>query len=258
VSWQQVGARGQLNTGVTLPAAGGDIVALSPTVVASSWPAVGAFMLGDVLVTYTSRTLETPVGGSTPITFHGCSHDPAHNGKSFVAQHTAVVPYATAGGGDLGGWGTFARGLDRVGDLWTAGFRLEERLDGFFNGTTDLTSVDFAPFYLNADLNEDLGAAANFPGLNKTTDQTPGLLGPGAMRTSPAYDLGGYTAPGNHNEFTERGFERRIGPWVPWAAGAPTKRFLQPILFARHGATAKGSGQCYSVNLTLRWKGTPA
>lgn len=248
VSWQIVGQNGSLVSDVTLPQASIQIEVNAGT--GGDWAAVGQFLLRDVLIDYTGYTIDD----ATHVTFTGCTNLPANDGRTFDGtNHTAAIPFSSQGGGDQGGWGTAVQLLDRAAEMWTAGFRLEERLDGFFNGTTDLTAVEFAPFYLNADLGEDLGAAANFPGPDRTADQVPGLLGPGVIVTGPAYDMAGYTAPGSHKAHLERGFERRTTAWTAWSAAAPTKRILQPILYARHAAATKSNGECYSVNLSLRW-----
>lgn len=251
VGWQVVGQRGYADEAVTLPDT--DIHVISAPGEAA-WPSAGQFLLRDVLITYTGFTLD---GAGPNGTFTGCSNNSAFNGRTFDAGHTPIIPYGAEAAGDHGGWGTSVVQLDRVGELWAAGFRLEERLDGFFNGTTDLTSVDFAPFYLNTDANENLGAASNYPALSKSADTVPNLLGPGVTVTSPAYDMGGYTQPGTHLPYDERGFERRTSAWMPWAAAAPTKRFLTPLLYAKHATAAKNNGECYSVNLMMRWTGTP-
>lgn len=248
VGWQIVGQNAALVNDIVLPQANiqGKVVGGS----GPAWPAAGQFLLRDVLVSYTGRTIDDP----THVTFTGCTNLAGANGRTFDGNnHTALIPFAEESGGDQGGWGTAVQMLDHVGEMWAAGFRIEERIDGFFNGTTDLKSVEFAPWYLNHNLGDDLGAADNFPDPTKTADQIPGLLGPGVLVTGPAYDMAGYAAPGSHEANRERGFERRTSAWTAWAAGAPVKRFLQPILYARHPVDTKNNGECYSVNLSLRW-----
>lgn len=245
VGWQIRGARGQLTSNITLPQA--SITILRPPT--EHFASVGQILIRDVLVSYTGTT----EGDATHTTFTGCTNDSGANGRTFDTDHTPVIPFAALSGGDEGGWGTSSFGLDRVADLWSAGFRLEERLDGFFNGTTDLMSVDFGAFYLPFNLGENLGAASNYPDVNQTADAIAGILGPGISVTGPAYDMAGYTAPGSHLAYQERGFERRTSAWTAWSSVAPTKRFLQPLLYARHNGATKSSGECYSINLMARW-----
>lgn len=245
VSWEILGPRAELAADVTFPAA---TISFQGDGAQGALPAAGKVLVRDVLVTYTGIT-----GTAFAGTLTGCTVDSSYNGQTLPAQYTPIMPYNAFNGGDQGGWGTAVVMLDRVGELWAAGFRLEERLDGFFNGTPDLTDVDYAPWYLNVDLGQDLAAASNYPGIFQTADTVPNLVGPGVMVTSSAYDMGGYNKPGNHHAYAERGFERKTTPWTPWSAAAPTKRCLQPILYARHRAAVKGNGETYSLNLTLRW-----
>lgn len=253
VSFQIIGPRAYLVSDITLPISGGDLITKAPSFVANAFDAAGQVLLRDALLTYSSYTVGSTDSTGTTVTFHGVTSQSYNDGFTYYGGHTPVIPYGAAAGGDQGGWGTSVQSLDRVGEMWAAGFRLEERLDGFFNGTTDLTSVQFAPFYLNTNVNEDLGAQANYPGIFKNAEDVPNLLGPGVTVTGPAYDMGGYTVPGDHFPYSERGFERRTTAWTPWAATAPTKRILTPILYGKHNSAAKGTGETYSLNLMLRW-----
>lgn len=253
VGWQIVGPRAQLTADVTLPQT--DIPFHAGSDLFGNFDAAGQFLLRDALVTYTGITYSA---GETIGTFNGCTNASDNDGRFFDLQHTPIIPFSANAGGDEGGWGTASMHLDRVGDLYDAGFTLEERLDGNFNGTTDLTAVQFAPFYLNIDLGEDIGTASNYPSMFKSADEIPNLIGPGVTITSPAYDLGGYSQPGSHNAREERGFERRTSDWTPWAAAAPAKRTLIPMIYAKHNVATKSSGETYSLNLMLRWTGVPA
>lgn len=253
VGWQIVGPRAQITSDVTLPQATIPFNAGNDGF--GNFDPSGQILLRDALVTYTSITYSA---GLTVGTFNGCTNAGINDGRFFDAQHTPIIPFSANAGGDEGGWGTASITLDRVGDLWAAGFRLEERLDGNFNGTTDEKAVQFAPFYLNTDLGQDLGSATEYPSMFKSADQISNLIGPGVTVTGPAYDLGGYTQPGSHNAREERGFERRTTAWTPWAASAPTKRFLTPLIYAKHAIDTKSTGETYSLNLMLRWTGTPA
>jgi hypothetical protein len=249
VSWQIIGPHGGLYTGVTLPAAT-LVVQVQSLYNAASFASAGQLLVRDQLVSYTGVSDVT----TGRIQFTGCSGGSgAMDGNSSGATFTPVIPFTQANGGDQGGWGTVGVIMDHVAEMFTAGFTLEERLDGFINGTTDLTSLELAAFYLNMNAGEDLGAASNYPGLSVTADLVPNLLGPGVKITGPAYDMGGYSQPGTHKCEDERGFERRTSAWTAWSSGTPTKRFLWPLLYGRHNIATKSNGEAYSVNLSLRW-----
>jgi hypothetical protein len=248
VSWQVIGPHGALVSDVTLPQA--TIQIECPTTYnASNFPP-GGYLIRDQLVVSTGAS-DVSAG---VVNLTGCTGGSGtYPGKTGGSSFTPVIPFGQPSGGDQGGWGTTGVMLDRVGEMFAAGFTLQERLDGFINGTTDLTSLELAAFYLNMNAGEDLGASGNYPGLNVTADLVPGLLGPGVKVTGPAYDMGGYSAPGTHKASDERGYERRTSPWTTWAAATPTKRFLWPLLYGRHNVATKSNGEAYSVNLSLRW-----
>lgn len=240
VGWEVRGPQTKLRSAVTLPAATINIA--DP--VNGSLDTAGQVLIRDQLVTYTGVS-----GASGAMQLTGCSG----GSGTFPADSTPVIPFAsTQGGGDPGGWGTTVTPLDHVGELWAAGFRLQERANAWINGSVDLVSMSVAPFYLNYNLGEDMGAAAAYPSANNAP--VAGMLGPGLTLTGPAYDMGGFSAPGNHDRRSERGFEMRSAEWTNWAASAPTKRFLVPVLYGKmNSAAANDNGEVYGWTHRLRW-----
>lgn len=245
VGWEIAGHRAKLRTATTLPDATIDFTMDSNHVVAD-FATTGQFLLRDALVTYTGIT---PDGGSptTMGTFTGCTNNAFFNGKACYALYDAIIPYGASNAGDPGGWGASVFPLDRVGDMWTAGFRLQEKMNAWINGSTDLKYMEIAPWYINRNFDEDYDK----PALNQPP--RTGMLGPGLTLRGPAYDMGGYTKPGDHNKTSERGMEMRFDGWNDWVAATPTKRVLIPVLYGRMEGGAKDNGETYAVSLALRW-----
>jgi hypothetical protein len=240
VGWQAKGPRTGLRSAVTLPTGTINIADPSGGALASS----GQVLIRDQLVTF-GGVVTTP--GAMQLT--GCSGGTG----SFPADLTPVIPWSSGaiGGGDPGGWGTTVTPLDRVSDLWTAGFRLEERANAWLNGSCDLFAMEVAPFFFNYNLDESMGSNAlyAFPNLPPVA----GMLGPGLKLTGPAYDMAGFDPPGEQSVQIERGFEMRHASWTAWTAGTPTKRFLSPVLYGRMPSGAQDNGQVYGWTHRMRW-----
>lgn len=246
VGWELSGPHAQVRTDVTLPAPGGIINTESPlgATIADLQPA-GQVLIREVLVTYTGRVVDAAQNGHLT----GCTNAAGDDGKTFKAGMDAVIPYAAGifGGGDPGGWGVSVFPMDRVGEMWAAGFRLQERMNAWMNGSVDLKYMDIAPWYINRDLADDYDAPSLF------VPPPAGMLGPGIALRGPAYDIGAYTVPGSHKVYDERGFEMRRGGWSDWVAAAPVKRVLIPVLYGKMQAGALSHGETYAVTLALRW-----
>lgn len=242
VGWQILGGRTALRSSTTLP---------TGTINVKDWigyggaiPASGTVFIRDQLITFTG-VVTTP--GAMQLT--GCTGGTG----TFPADITPVIPATIAnyGGGDSGGWGTMVVPLDRCDELYDAGFVLEERANCWVNGSCDLKRMTIAPHYLNYDLGEDMGAAANYPRPN--LPPIAGMLGPGIQLQGPPYDMAGYTVPGSHNRADERGFEQRHAAWTAWASADPTKRFLLPTLYGKMETGAQDNGEVYGYTLRVRW-----
>lgn len=252
-------------TGVDLPGTTvtGANAANSATInVASTtgFPTSGKAQIGADVVSYT---------GVTGTSLTGCGVHPAYVGGELVkypritgvtsitstpgtvlkANYTPIIPYAPVlgGGGDPGGWGTTTVPLLYAGELWAAGFRLEERLHAWMNGSNDLKSLQIAPFYMNYNLNEDF----NYPTLSGPPPA--GLLGPGYTIVGPPIPMAGIGGTGSGTVIEERTFKHFEGDWATWVPAAPTKTVLWPILYGKMPADAEDTGQSYGVTLKLRW-----
>lgn len=186
----------------------------------------------------TGVTLQFGTGG---ITHKG---DPIFN-----KSPTPIIPYAPVlgGGGDPGGWGTTTTPLDHVGEIWASGFRLEERLHAWMNGSMDFKRLSIAPYYLNYNTGEDF----SYPSLS--IPPPAGLLGPGYTILGTDQHGAGITSPGSGTVVDERRFVHYEGDWALWSAAAPTKRVLWPLIYGKMPADANDTGQAYGVTLSLRW-----
>jgi hypothetical protein len=138
--------------------------------------------------------------------------------------------------------------MDRVGEMWAAGFRLQERMNAWINGSVDLKYMEIAPFYMSTEID-----GATFQKIDVNLPPPAGALGPGITLRGPNYDIAGYVGVGTHDKTQERGMEMRHAGWSDWIASAPTHRILTPALYGRMQAGAKDCGETYAVSLALRW-----
>jgi hypothetical protein len=166
----------------------------------------------------------------------GVTLDGGTDAADYHTGVTPIIPYAPSlgGGGDPGGYGNIVRELDHAGEMWAAGFRLQEQLIAWMNGSQDLKILQIAPFYANYDLNENF----NFPDL--ALPPPSALLGPGQIAVGPPRHLASITSPGTGSVIDERAFEKIANNWADLnPALAPTKRIMKPILYGKMPADAK-------------------
>lgn len=245
VGWARSGAAAILRTDFTIPGSGTINIPIDDAG-AAALPPQGQVTMRGMVFTYSaiagsagSQTLTCPAGQGTA-------------GVALKANYTPIIPYSpvVGGGGDPGGWGTTVAPLDHVGEMWSAGFRLQERMHAWMNGSQDLKRLSIAPFYNNYNLGEDY--------LYPTISDPPvsGMLGspsPGITLIGPAEHMAGITSPGTGTVVDERRFQWVEGNWSTWASAAPTKRVLIPTLYGKMPADAEDTGQAYGVTLALRW-----
>lgn len=254
VGWARSGAAAILKNDVTIPSDGStfhfDIYDYS----ANTLPPSGNLTARGNTYIYTGVSGAAGSKQITGVTLQFGTPGVTHKGGSDPGDYrtgvTPIIPYAPTlgGGGDPGGWGTNVRIMDRVGEMWAAGFRLQERIHAWMNGSQDFKSLTIAPFYLNYNLDEDF--------LYPTLGSPPiaGMLGPGQSIIGPNTPMAGIGGGSIQSVVDERQFDHRQGNWVAWTpAGAPTKRFLVPVLYGKMPVDADDTGQSYGVTLALRW-----
>lgn len=233
VGWYRNGPRAFLRSATTLPSATINI-STNEEPDANLLAPAGQVLIRNQLVSYTGYV--TTVGARQ---LTGCTG----GSGTFPANITPVIPYGAASGGDYGGWGTTVNPIDRVVDLWNIGARLKERARAWLNGSQDNYAMTVAPYYLNQNLSDDF----NYPGLSSPP---AGGLGFGVSLTGPALPLSG----GAGVRIDERAFNQYSTGWTAFAAGAPAKRILIPILYGKMPAAAQDAGEVYGYTLTHRWE----
>lgn len=189
---------------------------------AAAFAASGTVKLRDQTITYTGKTANT---------LTGCSG----GAGTFPIDVTQVIQ------GEIGGWGTEVVPLDRVGEMYAAGFTLEEKANAYLNGSADLVSMTVKPYYFNYDPADDITMPPDAPS---------GGLGLGVGLTGPA------TPGGASNRAVERNFTYTQSAWTAFAATAPSKRYLIAALYGQmNSAGANDNGEVYGYALRLRWVG---
>src|SRR5262245_3268766 len=131
----------------------------------SSFPTSGILRVRNQKVTYTAK----PSGTTFTVSTAGVS-------GTFASLNTPVVLTGPTTAAEVGGWGTSIVPMDRVGDLWSAGFRLQEKVSAWLNGGQDNTTMSVAAFYWNYNLTEDF--------VSPPLDPTGSGLGQGTALTS--------------------------------------------------------------------------
>jgi hypothetical protein len=243
VGWYRNGPRAFLRSALTLPAVGASIgtinISTNEEPDANGFATAGQVLIRDNLITYTGYT--TTVGARA---LTGCTYTSGSSvGVTLPATYTPVIPYGAGTGGDYGGWGTTVVPLDHVAEMWSAGFRLQERCRTWINGSQDGYAMTVAPYYHATDLNVDF----NYPGL--FTPNPADGIGFGTAITGPAVPMSG----GAGVRIDERGFAQRSFGWTDWVAGTPAGRVLRATLYGKMPAAATDAGEVYGYTLELRW-----
>jgi hypothetical protein len=223
--------RASLRSAVTLPNA---TIPLSDAV-SLGLDSSGQIRIRDQIVTYTGKD-----NGTHDLTG-------ASGGVGTFAAGTII----TQVGDNVGGWGIDCAPLDRVGEMWNEGYRLQEQVNAWLNGGRDMVSMSVAPYYFNSDLNEDWTLAPAWQ-----AGAPSGGLGLGRILTGPADPkLPSGVANTNANRTAERDFEfTTSGGWQPWSTTAPGKRVLSAVLYGKmDSGTAEDNGEVYGYTLKLRW-----
>jgi hypothetical protein len=208
-----------LRSAITLPVGDGIIPLISVTGFTTS----GQIKIREQTVTYTGKSGNDLIGATGGV-------------GTFPANATPVWQ------GENGGWGTEVVMMDHVSDLWTAGFRLEEQVNCWINGSYDHKAMTIAPWYFNHNTGENITIP---PAIGS------GGLGRGVNIVGPADDFVDGRA-------TERAFEWRASSWTTWSATAPSKRFLYAGLYGQMPNDANDNGEVYGYTLRHRWIGDPA
>lgn len=207
---------------------------------AGAFTAAGKLMLRGWTPAYTGLT----DNGDGTWTFTGVTGGPS---ATLYADVTPVIPYDDHNAGDLGGWGISTRVIDHAGELWAAGFRLQERVPlVYMNGSQDGLAMDATLYWFQHDPTDDLFA-------------TPAPWDPPSSPLGKSLTLTGTADPLAGTREQERGFEivTAANAWSSWVAGAPTKRLLKPYLYHRMPAGAKDTGEMYGLTWLARWIGQP-
>lgn len=251
VGWARSGSAAILKNDVTVPATGAftmDIHDYGATTIPAGG---GNITVRGMIISYAARS-----GGAGTYQLTGCLYlggAPAgvtlSGGATWNTAPTPIIPYTpvTGGGGDPGGWGTTVVPLDQAGAVWNAGFRLQERIHAWMNGSQDMKALSIAPWYLNYDVGDDF----LYPLLSAAPPA--GMLGPGITVTGVAQHMASITSPGSGSVVDERRFKWAETDWTAWAPAAPAKRLLVPILYGKMPVDANDTGQTYGVTLSLRW-----
>lgn len=251
VGWARAGAAAIVRGDFVVPASGTFEIPVKDYGV-TGLPPQGQLSVRSLIFAYTG--LDTTLGAKK---FTGVTLVFGAPGVTLYGDYTPIIPYAPTegGGGDPGGWGTTPFPLDHVGEMWAAGFRLEERMQALMNGSQDLKRLSIAPWYLNYNLGEDFDYPA-LQGVGGSAAPPPStLLGPGVTLLGTDQPLAGIgPSGGTGTVIDERSFNWVESNWVSWTPPSPpTKRVLVPVLYGRMPADAKDNGQAYSVTLALRW-----
>lgn len=241
VGWYRNGVSAVLETNYT---------ASATSIVAShlkggTFPSEGLLMIRGWTPAYTGIT--DNMDGT--FTFTGVTGGPSVN---LTADYVPIIPYDSEFGGDPGGWGVTTRIIDHAAELWTAGFRLQERVPLFYaNGSQDNQAMDATLWWFNHDPNDDVFTTPS------PFDEPTGALGKSITVVGPAESLSDFDGDGVRND--ERGFRTITAyqSWVTWTAGTPTKRYLKPYLYHRMPLGALDTGEMYNLHWSLRWTGTP-
>ena len=139
--------------------------------------------------------------------------------------------------GDSGGWGMIPSPIPFAGEMFAAGFTLQEKMVGFFCGSLDSKALTIAPYWYEFD-----------SGDGSIDPESPPSGGLGFSAS-----LVGTTTPGGTIGH-ERQFKWAENSWADWApGGTPTKRFLVPRLFGQMASGATDSGQVVDATLRVRW-----
>ncbi len=191
------------------------------------FPAAGTLYVRDNFITYT---------GKTATTFTGCT---------LVAGTGGTMPDdCDVTAGSAGGFGMVTSPVPWAGEMWDAGFRLEERVTCQLNAAPGPKTISAAAYWTEYDADDGVGPI---------TTPVSGGMGISTPITSGTDDGTG----GTKSSAAERSFFWAQNDWTAWAAGTPTKRWLQPRIVARMEAGAVDTGQVHNMLWQMRWVGTP-
>jgi hypothetical protein len=198
-----------------------------------AFPTSGQLRILDNIIAYT---------GTTGTTFTGCSL--VVTGKAGAGGTIPVGTNVLGQGASIGGYGLVTAPVIEVATMWTAGFRLQEHLTSFLCGAAGSPSpvMQLAPYWWQYDstdgrINPDL------------TVPPTGSVGRGVTIASDASVVNNPKTAG-----PERAFKWTESGWLDWSAGTPTKKYLQPVLFAKMvDVTATDTGECCDTALRVRW-----
>lgn len=171
--------------------------------------------------------------GKTGTTLTGCH---------VVQGSRGVIPVGEyAYQGYPGGWGFVSTPIPYAVDMWTAGFRLQERLSSLCNSGPADVNLLAAPYWTQYDAGDGVSQSLGVP--------PAGGLGASASLRSPD---GSGLAVGNPGE---RDFYMTVNGWTAWPLAAPTKRFLLPKMVGKMEAGPISSGEVLDTKLVVRWVG---
>jgi hypothetical protein len=198
-----------------------------------NFPSSGQIRILDNVIAYT---------GTTATSFTGCSL--VVTGKAGAAGTIPAGTNVLGQAASIGGYGFTTAPLVEAAAMWTAGFRLQEHLTSFICGAAGNPSpvMQLAPYWWQY----DSGDGRINPDLNVPPT---GSLGRGNLVASDASVVAATKTAG-----PERAFKWAESGWLDWAAGPPTKKYLQPVMFAKMvDVTATDTGECCDTALRVRW-----
>lgn len=202
---------------------------------AGAFASAGLLMMRGWTPAYTGLTNN----GDGTWTFTGVTSGPT---TTLYADYTPVIPYDTANAGDLGGWGLVPSPIDRAGEMFAAGFTLEESIRVYLNGSQDAMAMSVALYWWQYDTGDLF------------TNPSPYAEPSGHLGASTT--ITGNADPKAATRDLERGFDVFTQDWVAWPGGVPTKRWLVPVLYHRMPAGAKDTGEMYGLTHQMRWVGS--
>lgn len=238
VAWYDTGVKAVLATDYT----GGSSLTVKQ-VTGGSFSPSGSLMVRGWIIAYTGLT----DNGDGTWTFTGCTG--GSGSVTLKANYVPVIPSEGNNVGDAGGWGIRTTPIERAGELWAGGLRLQERVASvYLSGSQDNQAMDTALYFYQY-------ATSDLFANPVPWDPPSGGLGFGHVVTSQA--LPGATAAPTSSRIAERGMDIFKTDWIDWAASSPTKRWVVPILYHRMPLAAEDTGEEYGRTHQVRWIWAP-
>jgi len=237
VSWYDTGAKAILANDYT----GGTTLTIKSVV--GTFASAGQLMVRGWIISYTGKT----DNGDGTFTFTGCSG--GSGSVTLKANYVPIIPADGVNVGDAGGWGIRGMPIERAGELWAGGLRLQERIASvYLSGSQDNQAMDTALYYFQYNTTDAFSNPVPW-------DPPSGGLGFGHVVTSQA--VPGPSSSPTSLRTAERGMDVFKTDWIDWSASSPTKRWVVPVLYHRMPLAAEDTGEEYGRTHQVRWTWTP-